>query len=67
MNWSRDSIKQNGCIVLVEGYTDCISLHAKGVTNTAASLGTAFTEQHAKLIARLTNNVVIAFDSDQAG
>ena len=67
LNWSRDSIKQNGCIVLVEGYTDCISLHAKGVTNTAASLGTAFTEQHAKLIARLTNNVVIAFDSDQAG
>lgn len=67
LNWSKDSIKHNDYIVLVEGYTDCISLYAKGVTNTAASLGTAFTEHHARLISRLTENVVIAFDSDSAG
>ncbi len=67
LNWSKDSIKQKNYVVLVEGYTDCISLYAKGVTNTAASLGTAFTEHHARLISRLTNNVVIAYDSDKAG
>lgn len=67
LNWSKDSIKQKNCVVIVEGYTDCISLYAKGVTNVAASLGTAFTEHHARLISRLAKNVVIAFDSDLAG
>jgi DNA primase len=67
LNWSKGSIKQRNCLVLVEGYTDYISLYAKGVTNVAASLGTAFTEHHARLISRLTKNVVIAFDSDLAG
>lgn len=67
LNWSKNSIKQKNCVVLVEGYTDYISLYAKGVTNVAASLGTAFTEHHARLISRLTKNAVIAFDSDTAG
>ncbi len=67
LNWARNSIRQKDYIVIVEGYTDCISLHAQGITNVAASLGTAFTDQHAKLISRFTTNVVIAFDSDDAG
>lgn len=67
INWAKKSIKIQDFVVLVEGYTDCISLHAKGLENVVASLGTAFTEEHARLIRKYTSNVVIAFDSDAAG
>ncbi len=53
--------------ILTEGYMDVIALHAAGFTNTVASLGTALTEQQAKLIARYAKEVIIAYDSDEAG
>ncbi|MBP3812685.1 MAG: DNA primase [Acidaminococcaceae bacterium] len=53
--------------VVVEGYMDAISLHAVGITRVVASLGTAFSEQHAKLLHRITDTVVFAYDSDDAG
>lgn len=53
--------------ILVEGYMDVIAMHRAGFTQTVASLGTAFTPGHAKLLKRYTNQVVILYDSDQAG
>lgn len=53
--------------ILVEGYMDVIAMHRAGFTQTVASLGTAFTPGHAKLLKRYTNQVVIMYDSDQAG
>ena len=53
--------------IIVEGYMDAISLHAAGINRAVASLGTAFSEQHAKLLHRVTEHVVFAYDSDDAG
>lgn len=53
--------------IVVEGYMDAISLHAAGITRAVASLGTAFSEGHARLLHRLTDRVVLAYDSDDAG
>ncbi|NLN49801.1 MAG: DNA primase [Clostridiales bacterium] len=54
-------------IIIVEGYMDVISLYQFGIKNVVASLGTAFTEQQAKLLKRYTNDIIIAYDSDTAG
>jgi DNA primase len=53
--------------ILVEGYLDLISLYEHGITNTAASLGTAFTPEQSKLLSRFTKRVVINYDGDDAG
>lgn len=53
--------------VVVEGYMDAISLHAAGITNAVASMGTAFAAEQAKLLKRLTDNIVFCYDSDDAG
>ncbi len=53
--------------VIVEGYMDVIALHQAGITNAIATLGTSFTEEHGKLLKRYFDDVVIAFDSDEAG
>ncbi|NLM55791.1 MAG: DNA primase [Firmicutes bacterium] len=67
LNWAKDAIKRADRAVIVEGYTDVISLYAKGVQNVVASLGTALTTAHARLLGRFTKHVTIAFDGDQAG
>ena len=54
-------------IILVEGNLDVISLHQAGFTNTVAALGTSFTIEQAKLLCRYTKEVVVLFDSDNAG
>ncbi len=54
-------------IIVVEGYMDVISLYQFGIKNVVASLGTAFTEQQAKLLKRYANDIIIAYDSDTAG
>lgn len=53
--------------ILVEGYMDVIAMHEAGFTQTIASLGTAFTDGHAKLLKRHTEQVVILYDNDGAG
>jgi len=57
----------DGRIVIVEGYMDVISLYEKGIKNTVAALGTAFTPFHGKILERYAGEVVIAFDGDNAG
>jgi DNA primase len=54
-------------IIVVEGYMDVISLHQRGIKNTVASLGTAFTPRQGELLKRYSSNIVIAYDSDAAG
>ncbi|MDD7390609.1 MAG: DNA primase [Lachnospiraceae bacterium] len=53
--------------LLCEGYMDVIALHQAGFTNAVASLGTAFTPQHAILMKRYVKQVILTFDSDNAG
>ncbi|MBO8142075.1 MAG: DNA primase [Firmicutes bacterium] len=64
---AKDAIAASGTAIIVEGYTDCISLVQHGLPNTVASLGTAFTEAQAQLLARVAQRAVIAFDADAAG
>ena len=64
---SKNEIRLKKFAILVEGYLDLISLYENGVTNTAASLGTAFTPEQSKLLSRFTKRVVINYDGDDAG
>lgn len=54
-------------LILVEGYMDVIALHQVGIDSAIASLGTAFTEQQARVIKRYRDEVIISYDSDEAG
>lgn len=67
LNFASKAIRQEGNVIVVEGYMDVISLHQAGIKNVIASLGTALTEEQARLISRYTKNVVLSYDSDRAG
>lgn len=64
---SSRAINAAGAAVVVEGYMDAISLFSAGVQNVAATLGTAFTLEHAKLILRYAKKIIFCYDSDEAG
>ncbi len=65
LNFARTSRKPN--FLICEGYMDVIALHQAGFTNAVASLGTAFTGLQANLIKRYTTEVLLTYDSDEAG
>lgn len=65
LNYAKASRKNY--FLICEGYMDVIALHQAGLTNAVAALGTAFTGFHANLLKRYTNEVLLTFDSDQAG
>jgi DNA primase len=62
----QDIIRKDSCYI-VEGYTDVISFHQSGVSNTVASCGTALTIEQLKIIKKYTQNVSFIFDGDKAG
>ena len=62
----KEMRRQNQAII-VEGYMDAISLHAAGITNVAASMGTAFAAEQARLLKKAVEEVVFCYDSDAAG
>ena len=64
---SNRAISTAGKVIVVEGYMDAISLFSAGVKNVVATLGTAFTPEHAKLILRYTKKIIFCYDSDAAG
>ena len=64
---AKSSIVSGGCAIVVEGYTDVIAMHEAGITNTVATLGTALTAQHVKLLSRFASTIVYLFDGDAAG
>ncbi len=64
---ARHSIVSSGSAVVVEGYTDCIMAHYKGISNVVATLGTSFTAGQARILRRFAKKAVLLFDSDIAG
>lgn len=64
---SKQSIAREDVCYLVEGYTDVIQMHQRGITNVVSSSGTALTQEQIRLIQRLTQNIVVLFDGDAAG
>lgn len=67
MNLAKQSNEKMKRILVVEGYMDVISPHQSGITNVVASLGTALTEQQGRLLRRYADEIVLSYDSDQAG
>jgi DNA primase len=67
LNWAKGEIVRQNLAVVCEGYTDVIGFHRSGVATAVATCGTAFTEEHVKLLKRYTSRVVLAFDADAAG
>ncbi len=67
LNFARKAIQKEGQCILVEGYTDVISLHQAGIENVVASSGTSLTTDQIRLIKRYTEEVLVLFDGDQAG
>ncbi len=67
LSQARDGIRSHDRVVVVEGYLDVLALAQFGVTHVVATLGTALTADHLRLLARYTRNVTALFDGDAAG
>ncbi len=65
LNFARTSCAEQ--LILCEGYMDVIALHAAGFENAVATLGTALTEEQARMMTRYTKKVIISYDMDEAG
>jgi len=64
---AREVIARERHIVVMEGYTDCITAHEHGFSNVVAVLGTALTERHVPLIRRFADRITLVLDGDEAG
>ncbi len=64
---ARDAIRRQDAVLVVEGYTDLISLAQAGIQHVVATAGTALTEDHCRLLARFAHQLVLLFDGDAAG
>ena len=67
INFAKQGIAKEDNCYLVEGYTDVIQMHQRGLTNVVASSGTALTPEQIRLVNRLTKNMTLLFDGDDAG
>ena len=65
--FAKKAIQQQNYAIMVEGYTDVISMHQSGVENVVASSGTSLTTEQIRLLARFTKNITIMYDGDSAG
>ena len=65
LNYAKNHCSER--LILCEGYMDVIALHAAGFENAVATLGTALTQDQARMMAKYTKEVVISYDSDEAG
>ncbi len=65
LNFAKSTKRPN--LVLVEGNIDVITLHQAGFDNVVATMGTALTEEHARILARYTKELVLCYDNDAAG
>src|SRR5699024_9222457 len=64
---SRQGIRQEGFVLVVEGYMDVVALAQSGLANAVATLGTATTVDHLKKLMRASERIVFCFDADRAG
>ena len=67
MHLARGAMREAERAIVAEGYTDVIACHAAGFTETVGTLGTAFTDDHARALQRQTAEVILLFDGDEAG
>jgi len=65
--FAKKAIQQQDYAILVEGYTDVISMHQAGVENVVASSGTSLTTEQIRLLSRFTKNITVIYDGDSAG
>jgi DNA primase len=63
----RDAIRHSRTVLVVEGYFDLLALHRAGIANAVAACGTALTADHARLLKRYAEQVLLVFDADKAG
>ncbi|MCD5384629.1 MAG: DNA primase [Candidatus Pacebacteria bacterium] len=64
---AKQAIRKNDFTILVEGQMDLVACHQSGYSNTVAISGTALTNEHCKLLSRMSKNIVLALDADDAG
>ena len=67
LHLANRAIRERNCAVIVEGYTDVIACHQAGLTNVVATLGTSLTKDHATILSRICDEVILVFDGDEAG
>jgi DNA primase len=67
LSFSRNAIRESDSAIIVEGYLDLIQLFQAGITNVVAVSGTALTDQQATELKKLTTNIALAYDGDDAG
>lgn len=67
VNFAKNEIRKNKEVILVEGYTDVITLNEHGITNVVASSGTALTSGQMKILHRYGDKIVMIYDADSAG
>lgn len=67
LNHASRAIQAERTAIITEGYTDAIACHQAGFSNTVATLGTALTRDHAAILRRLCDTVILLFDGDEAG
>lgn len=67
LNFAREHLRKSDFLIVVEGYMDVIGLYQSGICNVVATLGTALTENHGKILKRYAKKVVLSYDSDNAG
>ena len=65
--FAKKAIQQKDFAIMVEGYTDVISMHQAGVENVVASSGTSLTTEQIRLLGRFTRNITVIYDGDAAG
>jgi len=64
---AKQEMRKSKTVYLAEGYMDVIALHQAGISNSVAPLGTAFTDEQVSFLGRWVENIVLIFDSDEAG
>jgi DNA primase len=67
LDLAKNACRDSGQLVIMEGYTDVMHAHEAGVANCCAVMGTALTRDHVPILARFAEEVVLAFDGDEAG
>ncbi len=65
--FAKKSIQQEDYVIMVEGYTDVISMHQAGIENVVSSSGTSLTTEQIRLLNRFTKNITVIYDGDAAG
>jgi DNA primase len=67
INFAKDAIREKKRVILVEGQMDVALAHEAGIEEVVASSGTALTQDHLKILSRLSENIILCFDEDEAG